>query len=189
MKFLPAPIAGAFVIEQEPRCDERGFFARAFCTGELAAAGLETSFVQINNAFTRSKGTLRGFHYQLPPAAETKIFRCIRGALYDMIVDLRPDSPTFQRSFGIELSASNRLQLYVPAGCAHGYLTTEDETEALYMASAPYSAANERGLRYNDPIVKLTLPLQPSIISDKDATWPDYDARGREASALAGLLG
>ncbi|MEZ5817780.1 MAG: dTDP-4-dehydrorhamnose 3,5-epimerase family protein [Hyphomicrobiaceae bacterium] len=189
MKFLPTPIAGAFVIEQEPRGDERGFFARAFCIEELSAAGLETTFVQINNAFTGKKGTLRGFHYQLPPAAETKIFRCIRGALYDMIVDLRPDSPTYLRSFGVELTAANRLQLYVPKGCAHGYLTLEEDTEALYMSSAPYSAASERGLRYNDPSFKLSLPIEPVVVSAKDQAWLDYDARDKDASALRGLLG
>ncbi len=188
MKMLPTPIHGAFVIEQEPRGDERGFFARAFCTQEFGAAGLETAFVQINNAFTGHSGTLRGFHYQIPPAAETKLFRCIRGSFYDMIVDLRPDSPTCGRSFGVELSAANRLQLYIPKGCAHGYLTLEDDTEALYMSSAPYSAQSERGLRYNDPFIKLAMPIRPSIVSSKDQAWPDYDARGIAASELTGLL-
>lgn len=188
MKMLPTPIVGAFVIEQEPRGDERGFFARAFCQQELEAAGLETSVVQINNAFTRQRGTLRGFHYQLPPAAETKIFRCIRGSLYDMIVDLRPDSPTYRRSFGVELSADNRLQLYAPKGCAHGYLTLVDDTEALYLSSALYSASHERGLRYNDPIVNLAMPVRPAIVSAKDLAWPDYDAFNRGVSELTGLM-
>jgi len=188
MKMLPTPIVGAYVIEQEPRGDERGFFARAFCKQELGAAGLETSFVQMNNAYTKARGTLRGFHYQVPPAAETKIFRCIQGSFHDMIVDLRPDSPTFGRSFGVELTSENRLQLYIPKGCAHGYLTLEDDTEALYMSSTPYLAPSERGLRYDDPFIEIAMPIIPTIVSAKDRAWPDYDARGSAASALAGLL-
>lgn len=176
MKFNPTPLAGACTIELEKRGDDRGFFARFFCENEFAAAGLESRFVQINNSLTGKRGTLRGMHFQLPPAAEVKVVRCIRGSLFDVIVDLRPDSPTFKRWFGAELSAENRTMMYVPRGFAHGFVTLSDDTEALYLVSAFYSPENERGLRYNDPAIGIEWPIAPTETSEKDVKWPDLDA-------------
>ena len=175
MKFMSLPLLGAHLIELEKRGDERGFFARFFCETEFAQHGLHASFAQINNSLTAKAGTLRGMHYQLPPAAEVKVVRCIRGALFDVILDLRPHSPTFGQSFGAELSAENRTMLYVPEGFAHGFVTLAPETEALYLVSAPYAPAAERGIRFDDPKFGILWPLSPVEISDKDRNWPDYD--------------
>jgi dTDP-4-dehydrorhamnose 3,5-epimerase len=174
MKFKETHLKGAFVIEMEPRADERGFFARAFCKRELAQAGLNGEIVQINNSLSRHQGTLRGIHYQLAPKAEEKIVRCIRGALYDAIVDMRPDSPTFLRHFGVELTAENRQALYVPKGFGHAFLSLQDDTEALYMVTEFYAPDRERGLRYNDPQLAIPWPITPAIVSDKDRSWPDF---------------
>lgn len=178
MKFHDTPLDGARVIDLEKRGDERGFFARYFCEREFAAAGLETSFVQINNSLSVKKGTLRGLHYQLPPAAEVKVVRCVRGAMWDVIVDLRPDSPTFKKWFGLELTADNRLMMYVPRGFAHAILTLTDDTEALYLVSAFYAPNLERGLRWNDPAIAIEWPIKPVEISAKDAKWPDLCTDG-----------
>ena len=132
MKFAPTPLAGAFLIDIEKRGDDRGFFARAFCENEFAAQGLSSRFVQVNNSLSAFKGTLRGMHYQLAPKAETKLVRCIRGALWDVILDLRKESPTFGQYFGAELSAENRRMMYVPKGFGHGFVTLQDDTEAFY---------------------------------------------------------
>jgi len=175
MKFHPAPIDGAFTIEQEPRGDDRGFFARWFCAEEFAAAGLVSSFVQANDSYSVGEGTLRGMHYQLPPAAEVKVVRVVRGAVFDVVLDLRPHSPTFGQSFGRELSADNRLMMYVPRGCAHGFLTLEPNSEAFYLVGAPYTPEHERGVRWNDPRFNLPWPREPSEVSAKDASWPDFD--------------
>ncbi len=145
MKFHETPLQGAYTIELEKRGDDRGFFARFFCEKEFGAAGLETRFVQINNSLTATKGTLRGLHYQLPPAAEVKVVRAIKGALWDVIVDLRAGSPTYLKWFGAELSEDNRLMMYVPRGFGHGFVTLTDNVEALYLVSAFY--APERGAR------------------------------------------
>lgn len=178
MKFHDTPLEGARMIELEKRGDERGFFARYFCEREFAVAGLETRFVQINNSLSARKGTLRGLHYQLPPAAEVKVVRCMRGALWDVIVDLRPDSPTFKKWFGRELTADNRLMMYVPRGFAHAILTLTDDAEALYLVSAFYAPELERGLRWNDPAIAIEWPIGPVEISAKDAKWPDLSADG-----------
>lgn len=175
MKFTPTPLGGAYVISLEPLADARGFFARAFCEREFAAAGLETRFVQANNALSRRRGTLRGFHYQLPPAAEAKLVRCLRGALYDVIIDLRPDSPTFKQWFGAELNEDNRLMMYVPRGFAHGLLTLTENVEAYYLVSAIYAPALERGLRHDDPAFGVRWPIEPVEISPKDRAWPSFD--------------
>src|SRR5262245_49347135 len=135
MKFNPLTLPGAYLIELEKRGDDRGFFARLFCENEFERQGLVNRFVQINNSLSRNKGTLRGLHYQLPPAAEAKVVRCIRGSLYDVILDLRPRSPTFGHSFGTELSSENRKMMYVPQGFAHGFITLCDDTEAFYLVS------------------------------------------------------
>jgi dTDP-4-dehydrorhamnose 3,5-epimerase len=176
MQFNPTPLEGAYVIALEKSGDDRGFFARFYCENEFNDAGLETHFVQINNSLTARKGTLRGMHYQLPPAAEVKIVRCIKGALFDVIVDLRPDSATYKRWYGAELTADNRRMMYVPRGFAHGFVTLEDDTEALYLVSAFYSPENERGLKYNDPNINIAWPISPVEISEKDRNWPDLTA-------------
>lgn len=187
MKFTPLPLAGAHLIDLEKRGDDRGFFARFFCTDEFSQQGLSAKFVQINNSLTGKKGTLRGMHYQLPPAAEVKVVRCIRGSLFDVILDLRPRSPTFGRSFGAELSAENRTMMYVPEGFAHGFLTLEPDTEALYLVTAPYAPAAERGVRFDDPKFGIQWPAAPVEMSDKDRKWPDYDPEFHGAALLKGV--
>jgi dTDP-4-dehydrorhamnose 3,5-epimerase len=175
MNFTETPLAGAYLVDLEKRGDERGFFARFFCEREFAGHGLENRFVQINNSLSVEEGTLRGMHYQLPPAAEVKLVRCLAGALWDAILDLRPRSPTFGRWFGAELSAENRRMMYVPQGFAHGFLTLRPDTEALYLVSAFYAPERERGVRWNDPRFAIAWPGAPRVISDKDAGQRDFD--------------
>jgi dTDP-4-dehydrorhamnose 3,5-epimerase len=175
VKFTETPLPGAYLIDLEKRGDERGFFARAFCVKEFGAVGLATQFVQVNNSLTAQKGTLRGMHYQLAPKAETKVVRCIRGSLYDLILDLRRDSPTFGKSFGAELSAENRRMLYVPKGFAHGFVSLVDDTEAFYFVDEFYAPDQERGVRWNDPRFKLEWPIPPAVLSDKDRSHRDFD--------------
>lgn len=175
MKFIETPLKGAYLIELEKRGDDRGFFARFFCINEFDRAGLRRDVVQINNSISRDKGTLRGLHYQLAPKAEDKIVRCIRGSLLDVIVDLRPESPTFLQHFQVELSAENRTSLFVPKGFAHGFITLEDNTEAFYLVTEFYAPDRERGLRYNDPKLGIKWPMAPVVISDKDNKWPDFN--------------
>lgn len=177
MIFFETPLKGAYVIELEKKGDERGFFARSFCKKEFEEIGLNNEIVQINNSFSGYKGTLRGMHYQLEPKAEDKIVRCIRGALYDVIIDLREDSKTFKDWYGIELSAENRKMLYVPKGFAHGFITLEDNTESFYLVTEYYSADLERGIRYNDPQFKIVWPIVPTVISEKDKNHPDFDPK------------
>lgn len=176
MIFKPTPLEGAYTIDLEMRGDDRGFFARFFCENEFRDAGLESKFVQVNNSLTEKAGTLRGLHYQLPPAAEVKVVRCIRGALWDVILDLRAGSPTFGKWFGAELSAENRTMMYVPRGFAHGFVTLTENTEALYLVSTFYAPDAERGVRFNDPKHGIEWPIAPVEISDKDRNWPDLDA-------------
>jgi dTDP-4-dehydrorhamnose 3,5-epimerase len=175
MKFIPTPLAGAKVIEPEKRGDDRGFFARVFCAHEFGNSGLETGFVQANNSLSSIAGTLRGMHYQLGDAAEVKLVRCIHGALFDAILDLRPNSSTFGKWFGETLTAENRLMMYVPRGFAHAILTLEPNTEALYLVSAFYAPDAERGVRWNDPRFGIAWPMEPVEISAKDAAWRDFD--------------
>jgi dTDP-4-dehydrorhamnose 3,5-epimerase len=174
MRFTPTPLAGSYLIDLDKREDERGFFARFFCEREFGEAGLETRFVQINNSLSHDRGTLRGMHYQIGPSAEVKVVRALRGALWDAILDLRPESPTFGRSFGAELTSENRRVMYVPRGFAHGFLTLEPESEVLYLVSAYYDPGRERGVRWNDPRFSIAWPEAPSVISDKDAIQPDF---------------
>lgn len=176
MIFNQTPLAGAYTIDLEKRGDDRGFFARLFCEREFAEAGLETHFVQINNSLSAKRGTLRGLHYQLPPAAEVKVVRCVRGALWDVILDLRAGSPSFGKWYGAELSAENRRMMYVPRGFAHGFVTLSDDAEAVYLVSAFYSPKNERGVRFDDPAHGISWPTVPAEISDKDRKWPDLNA-------------
>ena len=187
MKFHETPLNGAYLIELERRGDDRGFFARFFCEKEFAAAGAETRFVQINNSLSARKGTLRGMHYQLAPSAEVKVVRCLKGSLYDVIADLRPDSPTFGQWFGAELNSENRLMMYVPRGCAHGLLTLADDTEALYLVSDSYAPDRERGMRFDDPWLGIEWPIAPVEISPKDRAWPDFDPDYHGVEALRGL--
>jgi dTDP-4-dehydrorhamnose 3,5-epimerase len=175
MIFQPTPLAGAYVIDLEKRGDDRGFFARAFCQREFAAHDLATQMVQANNSLSAYKGTLRGMHYQLAPKAETKLVRCIRGALFDVILDLRADSPTFGQSYGAELSAENRRMMYVPKGFAHGFITLADDTEALYLVDEFYAPESERGVRWNDPRFAIAWPAEPTVMSDKDRNFPDFN--------------
>ncbi len=187
MKFIATPLADAHLIELEKRGDDRGFFARFFCEQEFAAAGLETRFVQINTSLSAKRGTLRGMHYQLAPSAEVKVVRCLRGSLYDCILDLRPDSPTYQRWFGAELNQDNRLMMVVPRGFAHAILTLQDDTEALYLVSDTYSPQSERGVRWNDQKFAIEWPIAPVEISPKDAAWPDFDPVFHGVEALRGV--
>lgn len=175
MKFRELPVRGAYLIDLEKRGDERGFFARMFCEREFAQMGLATHFVQMNDSLSAEVGTLRGMHYQLPPHAETKVVRCVRGAVYDAIVDLRVDSPTFGVSCGAELTAENRTMIYVPKGCGHGILTLMPDTEIMYLVDEFYAAAAERGVRWNDPKFGIQWPREPMILSEKDRNHPDFD--------------
>jgi dTDP-4-dehydrorhamnose 3,5-epimerase len=172
--FTPTPLAGAFVIEPEPIEDERGFFARCFCADEFEARGMNPRVVQCSISFTARRGALRGLHYQRAPHAEAKLVRCTAGALYDVIVDLRPESPTFTRHFAAELSASNRKMMYVPEGCAHGFQTLADGTDALYQMSERYAPEAARGVRWNDDAFAIEWPLAVTVISERDRTYPNF---------------
>ena len=172
MIFHTTSLKDAYVIELEKRGDDRGFFARTMCREEFAAHGLDTDYVQQNTSFSARKGTLRGMHYQLAPHAEAKLVRCIKGALVDVIVDLRRGSPSYMKHERFELDEENRRQLYVPRGFAHAFQTVSDNTEVSYLASAAYAPSAERGLRYNDPALGIAWPLPVTVISDKDASWP-----------------
>jgi dTDP-4-dehydrorhamnose 3,5-epimerase len=172
VKFQESPLAGAYTIELERLEDERGFFARSFCAEEFAARGLEVVMPQSSVSFNARRGTLRGLHYQAEPHAEDKLVRCTAGAIYDVIVDLRPGSPTARRWFGVELSAANHRSLFIPKGLAHGFLTLHDDTEVLYMISAPYAPGFERGVRWNDPAIGISWPTAPSVVSARDAAYP-----------------
>lgn len=174
MRFTPAPIDGAWIIEEERRGDSRGWFARAFCAGEFAAQGLEVSFPQINRSVSVARHTLRGMHYQVEPCAEVKVVTCLRGGLCDVIADLRPSSPTYRQWFSLELTGGEGRWLYIPRGCAHGFLTLREDTEAFYLVSTPYSPQAERGFRYDDPAFSIVWPAAPAILSPKDAAWPPF---------------
>jgi len=172
--FTETVLSGAYVIDLEPQADERGFFARIWCAREFAARGLESRLVQSSVSVNTRRGTLRGIHYQAPPHAEVKLVRCTRGAVFDVIIDLRPDSATYLRPFGIELTAENRLALYIPKGFAHGFQTVVDDTEVFYHMSEVYVAAAGRGLRWNDPTFGVPWPIVPPILLARDATYPDF---------------
>jgi dTDP-4-dehydrorhamnose 3,5-epimerase len=175
MRFTPLPIKGAYVIDLEKKEDERGFFARAFCQREFEAQGLETGVAQANMSLSRIKGTLRGLHYQLGKFAEAKLIRVISGAVFDALVDLRPESPTFLQHFTVVLSAENRSAIYIPRGCANGIETLEGSTQLFYLASNFFAPHAERGLRWNDPKFDIKWALEPTVISEKDRNHPDFD--------------
>jgi dTDP-4-dehydrorhamnose 3,5-epimerase len=175
MIFTPTELEGAYLVDLEPRADDRGFFARAWCEQEFDEQGLSTRIAQCNISFNRRSSTLRGLHYQATPHAEVKLIRCTRGAIYDVIVDLRPDSPTWKRWLGVELTAENRRMLYVPEGFAHGYQTLVDDTETFYQVSTPYAPQAEAGVRWDDPAFSIEWPdPDRALLSDKDRSWPDY---------------
>ncbi len=174
MKFAPTPLSGAVLIEPELRPDERGFFARTFCREELARQGIDFAIVQSNVSFNRSRGTLRGMHFQREPRAEDKLVSCVRGRIFDVIIDLRAGSPTRGRWYGVELSAENRRILYVPKGFAHGFQTLSDEAEVYYQMSEYYSPAHAAGVRWDDAAFGIDWPLPVGVVSEKDRSYPDY---------------
>ncbi len=177
MIFTETAVQGAYLIELNKLSDERGFFSRAFCSGEFANHGLEPSFVQANVSRNKQKHTIRGMHMQTEPFGETKLVRCTRGSVYDVLIDLRPGSPTFCQWVGVELTEESHNMLYVPKGCAHGYQTLCDEAEVFYLVSTSYHAENETGLRWNDPFFRIDWPEKANVtVSDKDQTWPLYEA-------------
>lgn len=172
MFFHETSLSGAFVVHPDPREDDRGFFTRAFCAREFEEHGLIPTIAQTNISYNAKKGTLRGLHYQVPPATEAKFIRCISGAIWDLIVDLRPGSPTRYQHFGIELSDTNRLGLYIPEMFAHAYLALEDGAEVIYSTSTFYTPGAEAGLRYDDPSLGIEWPIEVTSVSPKDAAWP-----------------
>jgi dTDP-4-dehydrorhamnose 3,5-epimerase len=174
MIFAEAKLKGAFIVEPERLEDERGFFARTWCQREFEAHGLNTRWVQCNISFNRTRGTLRGMHYQAAPYEEAKLIRCTMGAIYDVIVDLRPESPTFKQHIAVVLTAQNHKMLYVPEGFAHGFLTLEDNTEVFYQMSEFYVPGYSRGIRWNDPAFGIQWPADVQVISERDQNHPDF---------------
>jgi dTDP-4-dehydrorhamnose 3,5-epimerase len=174
MKFREAAIPGVFLVEIEPAADDRGFFARLQCPDEFARAGLSFAPVQTSLSRNLAAGTLRGMHYQAAPMAETKLVRVVRGRALDVVVDLRPDSPTYRRWEGIELSAEGGRAVFIPEGIAHGFLTLEPDTDVLYQIGPAYTPGHDRGVRWNDPAFAIAWPMAPRVISDRDATYADY---------------
>lgn len=169
MRFEPTPLAGAYVIHPKPMVDERGQFSRVFCADEFSKRGLNPSVAQTNISYSRKRGTLRGLHFQVAPHREVKLVLCLRGAIYDVIVDLRKGSPTWRQWFGIELCDVKRSVLYVPEGFAHGFVTLSDDTELLYKMSTPYVPEAAQGVRFDDPALGITWPILPEVISERDA--------------------
>jgi dTDP-4-dehydrorhamnose 3,5-epimerase len=174
MKFVATPLAGAYVIELEPAFDERGFFARTWCRDEFAAHGLNSDLSQCSLSWNKRKGTLRGLHYQHTPYQEAKLVRCCSGSIYDVIVDLRPESPTFKKWFAAELTACNHKMLYVPEGMAHGFQALEDGSTVFYQITEPYRPEYAGGVRWNDPQFHVPWPLPDPILSPRDAAFSDY---------------
>ena len=179
MIFKETHLQGAFVIEIEQIKDNRGFFARAWCQKEFEEHGLTSRVVQANVSSNKKKGTLRGMHYQISPYEETKVVRCTRGAICDVIIDLRQDSPTFKQWIGVELREDNYKMLYVPENFAHGFQTLKDDTEVTYQVSQFYAPGSESGIRWDDPVFGIEWPLEVQVISDKDKSWPDYVVENR----------
>lgn len=182
MFFTETSIKGAYLIDIRKIEDERGFFGRSFCSREFEKRGLKTAMVQTNISSTKHKGTLRGLHMQVAPHEEAKLVRCTKGAIYDVLVDLREDSPTYKQWYGIELTAENFRMLYLPEGCAHGYLTLVDDTDVMYQVSQYYAPDAERGFLWNDPAFAVEWPLQPEVISEKDKSHSLFDKRALQIS-------
>lgn len=175
MKFKELPLKGAFVIEPEMLKDERGFFARTFCTEEFAAHGISPDVIQCNVSFNKLKGTLRGMHYQLEPHGEAKLVRCTKGAIYDVIIDLRPDSETYMSWISEELNENNYKMLFIPRGFAHGFQSLHDDTEVFYQMSNIFVPQAARGIKWNDPAFNIKWPLAPTVISQKDKSYPEFN--------------
>ena len=175
MIFNRTKLEGAYIIEIEKHGDERGFFSRSWCNKELEDHGLNSKMVQANIGFSLKKGTLRGLHFQMPPYQEVKVVRCTMGAIFDVIVDLRPDSPTYKQWVSVELNSENRKMIYVPEGFAQGYVTLTDNTEMCYNTSQFYAPDFARGVRYDDPSFSIKLPIDVTVISKADKSWPDYE--------------
>jgi dTDP-4-dehydrorhamnose 3,5-epimerase len=173
--FRETPLSGVLEIHLEAKCDERGFFARSWCQQEFGIYGLNSTLVQCSVSFNTRKGTLRGIHYQAAPYPETKLVRCTKGAIYDVAVDLRPQSPTYKQWTGVTLTGENRQMLYVPEGCGHGFLTLEDETEVFYQMSEFYHPDLARGVRWNDPAFGIAWPGEAVQISERDRTYPNFE--------------
>ena len=174
MRFVPTKLAGVYVVEPETRADDRGLFARTYCRDEFAAAGLNTTWVQCNVSYNRRAGTLRGLHWQADPHAEVKLVRCTAGAAFDVVVDLRPGSPTHRQWVAVELTAENRRAVYIPGGCAHGFQTLADGTELFYQMSEFYHPESARGARWDDPVLAIEWPpCDRRIISERDLAFPD----------------
>lgn len=172
MKLVPISLAGVYVVDLARIEDERGFFARSFCQREFAAHGLNPRLAQSNVSFNRTRGTLRGMHYQIAPHAEAKLVRCTQGAIWDVVIDLRRESPTYRRWVGVELSAETRRALYVPEGFAHGFQTLMDDSEILYLMSEFYDPDSARGVRWDDPAIGIDWPIAKPVISDRDRSYP-----------------
>jgi dTDP-4-dehydrorhamnose 3,5-epimerase len=180
MNFIQTELAGATIVEPQRREDARGWFARVYCEREFAEHGLPPRVAQTNMSLTRRRGTLRGMHYQAAPHAEDKLVRCVQGAIWDAIVDLRADSPTFRKWIGVELSADNGRMLLVPKGFAHGFVTLTEDCAVTYQVSEFYTPAAERGLRWNDPAIGIRWPVEVVDLSDKDRNWPDFKLEGQQ---------
>jgi dTDP-4-dehydrorhamnose 3,5-epimerase len=176
VEFEPAGLDGAWLLHLDRHEDERGFFARVWCAEEFQSRGLNPMLAQCSLSCNHAAGTLRGMHYQAPPAQETKVVRCVRGAIHDVLIDLRPESSTFRKWVARELTADNRLSFYVPEGVAHGFLTLSDGAEVLYLISSAHAPALARGVRWDDPAFNVTWPRRPAIISDRDRGYPDFTA-------------
>jgi dTDP-4-dehydrorhamnose 3,5-epimerase len=174
MMFRETKVTGAFEIDVELRQDERGFFARTWCQAEFSSKGLDPDLVQCSISYNARRGTLRGMHYQESPSAETKVVRCTMGAAYDVVIDLRPDSPTYKDWMAVLLTAEKRNMVYVPKGCAHGFLTMDNETEVFYQMSEFYRPESARGVRWNDPAFEVVWPAGIEVISERDRTFPDF---------------
>lgn len=177
MKFIETNLKDAYLVDLEPRGDERGFFARTMCRDEFERVGLDSNFVQQNTSFSAQRGTLRGLHFQKQPHGEDKLVRCLKGAIVDVIVDIRKGSPTYLQHQMFELTSRNRLQLYVPKGFAHSFMTLEDNVEVSYLVTTRYSPESEDGLRFDDKELDITWPLPVTVMSEKDASWPLLHAR------------
>ncbi len=171
MKFIKNTIKGSYVIELDKKNDQRGFFARFFCTNEFKKKKLTNKFIQINNSMTLMKGTIRGMHYQKKPFEEVKVIRCISGKIFDVVVDLRKSSKSYLRWYGLELNNNNKKMLYVPRGCAHGFLTLTNNCEVIYLVSKEYSPRHEMGLRFDDPKININWPKKIIHTSEKDMQW------------------
>ena len=174
MIFQETELGGVFEVRIDPRADERGFFARSWCENEFGSHGLNPRLVQCNVSFNVKKGTLRGMHYQAEPFQEAKLVRCTHGVIYDVVVDLRPSSATFKRWFGAILSAENRHMLYIPEGCAHGFLTLADNSEVFYQMSEFYHPESARGIRFDDPAFQIVWPERIEVMSVRDRTYPSF---------------